>query len=78
MDTQSESHATELHKYIPPCGQCYQRNRSYSVSAMTTGQQLALSILVMFIATVFQLYHDGDMMYKEKARAYTFTDSMDL
>ena len=31
------------------------------------------------MATVFQLYHDGDMMYeKEKARAYTFTDSTDL
>ena len=41
-----------------------------------------LLLLFYAIATVFQLYLGTDMMYDmrrgEKARAYTFTDSMDL
>ena len=37
-----------------------------------------LLLYLYTIATVFQLYEGGDMMYeKEKARAYTFTDSKD-
>ena len=36
-------------------------------------------LLFYAMATVFQLYHGGDMTYeKEKVRAYTSTDSRDL
>ena len=47
---------------------------------MTLDLFLFWVLLFYAIATMFQLYHGGHMMYeiKEKARAYTFTDSMDL
>ena len=41
---------------------------------------LSCCLLLWYIISIlFQLYHAGDMIYeKEKAGAYTFTDSMDL
>ena len=47
------------------------------------GATLKIVCLLLFcaIATVFQLYYGSDMMYemrRRKARAYTFTDSMDI